>query len=202
VTCGKFKKTPSFEGKIGDFLLYATVPNNSGINELYHLGLQSLQSGGFEDRTALIVEKARKDKSTAEFTKKTGLKSTIVSKLGVSSTFFKPADQEDNFTNHAPREASSVHTIYDLNTQDPRLKQIVESGSWILKVSCLLSCGQIIHDQAIEIRRFRNILKACDIFMSKQELKELAQAAKCHVVMPTEAAEDGIIVEDLLGVLE
>ncbi len=38
--------------------------------------------------------------------------------------------------------------------------------------------------------------------MSKDELKELAKGAKCHVIMPTEAAEDGIIVEDLLWVLE
>ena len=51
---------------------------------------------------------------------------------------------------------------------------MVESGDWIIKVSCILSSGQIIHDQALEIKWFWQVLKACDIDLQKGEIKELA----------------------------
>ena len=45
------------------------------------------------------------------------------------------------------------------------------------------------------------MLKACDIYLEKSEIKELAQQSKTYVQMPTEAAEDGVIVEDLIHIL-
>ena len=47
ITCGKFKRINSFEGLLGDFLLYAEVPSYHEIKELYMIGLESLQNGGF-----------------------------------------------------------------------------------------------------------------------------------------------------------
>lgn len=90
-------------------MLYAEVPSYHEIKELYMIGLESLQNGGFSER---FVEKARKDKSKAEWAKKTGTKMSTLDKLGVSSTFFKSATDEENFTNHAPSPPSEVPSLY------------------------------------------------------------------------------------------
>lgn len=138
------------------------------------------------------------------------MKTQTLDKLGVSSRFFKPSKEEDNYTNHAPSPQSEAPSIQLVLTEEyiqshteklSQLKAIIESGDWIIKTCCIMSNGSISHDLSIEIRRFRQVLKACDIFLEKDEIKEIGQCTKSFVVIPSDPTEDGIVFEDFIYTL-
>lgn len=58
------------------------------------------------------------------------------------------------------------------------------------------------HDLSLEIRRFRNVLKACDIHLEKDEIKEIANSTKSFVVIPSDPVEDGLVFEDFINTLK
>lgn len=65
-----------------------------------------------------MIEESRKNKSKAEFARTNGIRTQTLDKLGVSSTFFKPRLEEDNFTNHAPYPASEAPSIQLVLTEE------------------------------------------------------------------------------------
>jgi hypothetical protein len=97
-----------------------------------------------------MIEESRKNKSVALFAKTNGMKSQTLTKLGVTSTFFKPANEEDNLSNHAPVPPEEQPALNIILTEEyiennpmkvSHLRAIVDSADWIIKTSCIMNSG-------------------------------------------------------------
>jgi hypothetical protein len=160
-----------------------------------------------------LKEDLRKQANKTEYAKTKGLNPDTLGDFGVTSTFFKPAKEEENLSNHAPPEPSEVPSevvqrVEEFLVQNPDLyalvDDILENRSWIIKAASILSTGEVKKDGALEAKRFKKVLSGVNIQVSLPLIVALADAAKAKVEVPTETDEmvPGVLYWELIQALK
>jgi hypothetical protein len=159
-----------------------------------------------------MEEKAKRDRNKDEFAKEKGVSGDTLEEFGVTSRFYKSIEDEDKYTNHAPppksevlsEEIQKMEQWMDEHPEHvPSLQAIVYNASWIIKVSSLLATGDVQQDAALEIPRFRNVLKSCHINLTRKDLTQLAKNTKSFVLIPIEDVDtDGCLFWYLINTLQ
>lgn len=212
VTTGKFKRTPAFEGKIAEFLLFGFPFSKQDVRERYLEGLDDIEAGAWQEQER-VKEALRLEANKGEFAKTKGLNSDTLGAFGVPSTFYKPEKDEESLTNHAPPEPTEVPSeviqrVEAFLVQNPELyalvDDILESRSWIIKAASILSTGEVKKDGALEARRFKRVLAAANINVSLKLVVALSDAAKARVEVPTEDDKmvSGVLYWELIQALK
>ena len=123
---------------------------------MHYEGLRDLEDGKFSER---VTENLRRENNLEEYVKQKRLYSKTLDNFGVTSTFFKNPDQEDNFTNHAPEipeqdpspEILSVlHWLSKYPEHENSLKNILVHEEWIIRASSILACNEFKQDFTLE----------------------------------------------------
>ena len=195
VTVGKFKKIKSYSGFIAELFVYFYPLAKPEIEEHYRNGLQEIQNG---DGSFIIkeLEKDEAEHNRKMFATEKHIPAEALTDIKVSPAFFKTAkeDSTSQLNDRVPltdvasgdiEEDNKVLVMHMLDTfifENPifadDLTKIAKNYEWILKVTSVMSTGEVNKEGAIELSRFMKVLKFVKIHLSSEVLWQIIEITK------------------------